>query len=329
MLIVTNRNIIASNFNDDGVGDARAFGDGVNAKGPNEVRLAHANKVDENWQVRLVDEPPDLRDDTLPSRHEFRALRDKLIAGGRHCVLFVHGFNQSFEDNLEKSLFMERQYAVDVIAFSWPSNSGGLVLSEYRHAKRTAMASTGALDSTLEKIAQHMRTPFDQAALEACGVRFSLIAFSLGNFLFENYVRGSLHDGEPRLFDNVVLCQPDVDSRGHEDWVDRIGVGKRTYVTINENDKVLGWAETVSGRDRLGRSALKLNAAAATYFDFTDGEGVGDTHGVFYKKTNPHVSGFFSTVLNGRRGETSPGFEYDKGRNCYHFTSSSLSDEAV
>lgn len=44
MLIVTNRNIVRSNFKN-GVGNERAFGDEVNSKGPNEVRLAHAENV--------------------------------------------------------------------------------------------------------------------------------------------------------------------------------------------------------------------------------------------------------------------------------------------
>ena len=316
MLIVTNRNINLSNFKD-GVGDAGAFGDTVNAKGPNEIRLAHAEKVNGNWEVRLVEEPETLLEDNLPSRTEFNALRKSLAEKNRNCLFFVHGFNQSFDKNLEKSFLVQKMHDVAVVAFSWPSNPGGFVLDEYWHAKQTARASVGALDSALEKFGRYITTPFDEDSLAGCRVRISLITFSLGNFLLQNYVAGALYDTGARLFENVVLCQADVDSGGHGEWVDRINLGKRLYVTINEDDKILGWAERASGRDRLGRTARNLTSKRAVYFDFTDGQNIGDKHGLFYEETNPSVVGFFRTVLNGGRGEAVSGFEYDERRNCY------------
>lgn len=44
MLIVSNRKINNNNFRN-GVGEENAFGDTVNKKRPNEVRLAHAGQV--------------------------------------------------------------------------------------------------------------------------------------------------------------------------------------------------------------------------------------------------------------------------------------------
>jgi esterase/lipase superfamily enzyme len=101
MLIITNRNINKSNFQD-GMGDHQAFGDGINSKGPNEVRLATANKVDGRWQVELVTEPSVITKNNIPSQKQFLKIRDKLTSYKKNCVFFVHGFNQSFEKNLEK-----------------------------------------------------------------------------------------------------------------------------------------------------------------------------------------------------------------------------------
>ena len=158
MLIVTNRNINKSNFKD-GVGDHKAFGDGVNSKGPNEVRLAKANKVDGKWRVELIKEPSVITENNITSYKQFLKIRDKLISEKKNCVFFVHGFNQSFKKNLEKSLALEKEHDVEVIAFSWPSNPGGFKTKEYRHAKRTARASMGALDSTLEKLGKYLKEP--------------------------------------------------------------------------------------------------------------------------------------------------------------------------
>lgn len=319
MLIVTNRNIREGNLDEDGVGDQNAFGDGVNAKGPNEVRLAYATKTDDKWRVEVVQEEEPLTNKNIPSRDVFGKFRKKLIEEEKNCVFFVHGFNQSFEKNIEKALKMEKKHKVEVVAFSWPSNPGGFKTREYRVAKRTARASVGALDSVLEKLGWYLKKPFNKDELKDCKTKFSLLTYSLGNYLFRNYVIDSIYESETRVFDNVILCQADVDNENHAQWVDKIEAGKRVYVTINENDWVLKWSDANFQKDRLGRTARNLNSTKALYFDFTDGEGVDETHGVFYKDTNPVVEQFFTTVLGGGKGETTKGMVYDKRKNAYTF----------
>lgn len=318
MLIVTNRKINKKNFKN-GIGNEKAFSDKVNKKGPNEVRLAHVQKIDGEWEVRLVDEPSVLKPETLPSKVEFEKLRDRLIAKKRNCVFFVHGFNQSFKKNIEKSLALEKEHDVEVVAFSWPSNPGGFKTKEYRQAKRNSRVSVGALDATLEKLGSYLKEPFNREALINCDVKFTLLTYSLGNYLFQNYVVDSVYEDETRIFDNIVLCQADVDSPGHEKWVDLIEAGKKVYITINENDWVLKWSDANFQKDRLGRTAENLISTKATYFDFTDGDGVGKTHGLFYKETNPVVKEFFSAVLNGKKGENISGLTYDSRTNSYQF----------
>lgn len=318
MLIITNRNIKKSNFKN-GVGDHEAFGDEVNAKGPNEVRLAHAEKVEGAWQVRLVKEPSRITDNNIPSKKVFSEIRDNLTSTGKNCVFFVHGFNQNFEKNLEKSLALETEHGVEVVVFSWPSNPGGVKTKEYRRAKRNAQASVGALDATLEKLGAYLKEPFNKEALQACDTKFTLMTYSLGNFLFQNYVVNSIYEDETRIFENVILCQADVDNKGHSQWVEQIEAGKRVYITINENDWVLKWSDANFQKDRLGRTVRGLTASNASYFDFTDGPGVGKTHGLFYKETNDVVKTFFTTVLNGGRGELTEGLTFDPQINGYRF----------
>lgn len=323
MLIVTNRKINESNFVN-GVGDHNAFGDKVNVKGPNEVRLAHAEKVDKKWRVRLVDEPEEITNDNIPSRKIFDETKERLVKEKKNCVFFVHGFDQSFQKNLDKAWEIEKAYEVEVIAFSWSSNPGGLPLpiighiAEYRRAQRIAEASVGALDATLEKLGAYLKELSNKEVLEKCGVKFTFMAHSLGNFLFENYVRNVKYEGETNIFDNVVLCQADVDNKGHAEWADQIKAGKRVYVTINEDDWALRWSDKIQV-DRLGNTAKNLNSSNALYFDFTDGEGVDDTHELFYKKTNSVVEKFFNEVLNGRRGENKISMVFDSQKNAYRF----------
>lgn len=206
-----------------------------------------------------------------------------------------------------------------MVAFSWPSNPGGFKTKEYRHAKRIAMSSVGALDATLEKIGGYLKEPFNRKALESCDVKFSFMTYSLGNFLFQNYVRDASYEAETNVFENVILCQAGVDNPGHEGWVDQIETGKRVYVTINENDWVLKWSDANFQKARLGRLAEGLKSTKAHYFDFTDGPNVGRTHGVFYEETNDVVKDFFTEVLNGRRGDSVKGLHYDPRSNSFRF----------
>ena len=166
MLIITNRNIYRSNFRN-GTGNHKAFGDSFNRKGANEVRLAYAAKVNGEWQIELVKEPPRINAKNIPSKKIFDQLTDKLTTQKKNCVFFVHGFNQSFEKNLEKAYAMEKEHGVEVIAFSWPSNPGGFKTKEYRTAKRNAIASVGALDATLEKLGKYLKKPFNKNGLQA------------------------------------------------------------------------------------------------------------------------------------------------------------------
>jgi hypothetical protein len=92
-----------------------------------------------------------------------------------------------------------------------------LQTKEYRTAKRNAQASVGALDATLENLGRYLKEPFNRDALLACEVKFSFLTYSLGNYLFKNYVTDARYEDETRLFENVILCQADVDNRNHED----------------------------------------------------------------------------------------------------------------
>ena len=318
MLIVTNRKINENKFIC-GIGNEESFSECLNAKGSNEVRLAHANKIDGKWEVKLVEEPAAITKENIPSKGEFDRFRMELIRNRRNCVFFVHGFNQSFRKNIEKALMIEKIYNVEVIAFSWPSNPGGFKFQEYRYAKRASIASNVALDSTLEKLGKYLKEPFSHTALQNCNIKFSLMAHSMGNYLLQNYVSNSMYESETQIFDNVILCQADVDSEGHAHWVDMIEPGKRIYITINENDWALKWSDLNFQKARLGRTARDLNSTKAIYFDFTDGPNIESTHGIFYKDTNSVVKSFFEAVLNGKPGENIEGMKYNHKKNAYSF----------
>jgi hypothetical protein len=312
MLVATNRCLVPAHIQGD-QGNEHAFGEYLNEMGANELRFAHAHKTAAGWQLAIVPEPPVLTPENLPSRQIFNDLADQCSAAGRHVLFYVHGFNKPFAETLEQGWLLQERYGVEVVLFSWPSNTGGFVLGEYRKARRVAQASFGALDALLERYGRYMNerlTHSSEAALKACRSTTNLMAHSLGNYLLEHYVLSAAYQAESRLFANVVLSQADVNSLDHPKWVDRMAVAQRVYVTINENDKVLGWSEALNP-PRLGRTLANLAARQATYMDFTALRGVRTKHQLWGEVNSAIARSFFDLVFKGGRGERAPGFAFD------------------
>lgn len=314
IIVVSNRNVNGR------VNDHTVFGDEANAKGLQELRIAVAkfDKSANHWRVKLLRENNrDLNAGNPPSRGLFKRILGKVKKGSLapNWVMFVHGFDQSFLDNLTKCREIERIYGVNVLAFSWPSNQGGFITDEYKKARAAARGSTNAFDRMMEKLQLYLGDlPFDAT----CRLRLNLMTYSMGTYVLENFVRAPVFSGETNLFDNVVLTQADVDLEGHAEWVEKITNVRRVYVTINEDDSVLRWSECANA-PRLGNTARGLAAGNAVYFDFTDGRNVGSTHGIFYEtaKRNKVVRQIFQRALTGRRAEGAAGIERNPSTGAF------------
>ncbi len=303
--VVTNRDI---------VGDS--FGERTNACGIGEVRVATARVDDEGAvSIKILDESE--HDKTLPSEQLFAKYVKELRQSKQNAVLYVHGFNTSFEQSVRDAWDIHQTYNVGVVLFSWPSNPGGIFLREYKKARRAAEASSPAFDNLLEKLGLYLCKEIEKGIESEtdCEVSFNLMCFSQGNYLLQRFIESNHYEGETRLFANAILMQADVDSKGHERWATagaRYRAFRRLYVTINESDKILFLSEIVNA-DRLGSTVENLVSKGVRYLDFTDALdtlGVGRAHGFFKSsiKSMPIPDGsqvrlFFDSALNGRTPE--------------------------
>lgn len=314
IVVITNRDVHPEHE------DLRLFGEDLNNP-PEDLNLALAEHLpdDEGWRLELLTDPVTPNYTNPVSRKVFKqALREVRSDGsGGHWVLLVHGFNQSLEKNLKKCLEIQA-YGVNVATFSWPSNPGPHQLwkkgKEYRRARQNARRSALALERALEKLATYLNELTDGT----CPIHLTLVVHSLGNYLFENFVKGSDFSQETRVFSNIVLHQADADNRGHAQWVERVSGDTRVYVTINERDQVLGMSEKVNP-DRLGRTVRNLDADGVVYMDFTNGLHVGDSHRPWARPgtRNRAIGAFYNAVFRGQRGERAVGWVYDANCNAY------------
>ena len=310
LLIITNRKII-----DSAATDETLFGDQVNDKGACELRLAWAEKgAHGKWKLKLIPEPTQMKLDDVPSQAAFQEYNQLLRAKKKDCVFYIHGFNKTFEESLSQSHRIHKRYGVGVVTFSWPSNPGGWITDEYREAKAIALNSIVALDRAFEKLGTYMCQESD----EFCEISFNLLVHSLGNYMFEKFIRAPIFSRETRMFDNIVLNAADVNLESHEQWTDTLKYARRVYTTINEGDKILNLSEWVNP-DRLGNTARNLISDRVDYFDLSDGKNVDGKHQHFEvtAAVNTVVETFFRNVLHGRQGLPLSGTSFDREKNAF------------
>lgn len=130
------------------------------------------------------------------------AFRARLAATGRkHVLVFVHGFNNRFEDAVYRfaQIVHDSEAAVTPVLFTWPSRGKAVA---YVYDRESANFSRDALESVLQALA---REP---------GVsEVSVLAHSMGNWVALEALRQmAIRNGSvPAKIRNVMLASPDVD----------------------------------------------------------------------------------------------------------------------
>jgi esterase/lipase superfamily enzyme len=154
--------------------------------------------------------------DIQPGRFSQGAIND-LSNPGRNLLIFIHGFDNSFEDALTRAAFNREWFAASgikaadttVIAFSWPSLGKLISLpfpeADYRHDQTMAGQSglhIGSFFANLQPIIDSAR---------AKGNRVFLLAHSMGNWALQATVENwFVHgNGDAFLFDEALLAAAD------------------------------------------------------------------------------------------------------------------------
>lgn len=341
MFIITNRKIRS------GKRDFDLLGKTPNAKGPNELRIVEATRQGGQWrlealpdtltreQKRALDLP--LSKPAYASQYMAHKVLTRVREDKKNVLFFVHGFNNDVEAVIERAQGLEEHYGVEVVAFSWPANGGGVQgVASYKSDKRDARASTGAVYRAMAKargylddLNEHSLATIRAKAAEKfpnnyeqqhayvtklseqyCPFNISLLLHSMGCYLFKQIQSSSTFDAHHMLFDNVILAAADANNADHAHWVDRIACRRRVYITINEDDSALRVSRIKSGeeqRARLGHYLHRLDSQQAYYVDVTDAPQVGNSHAYFegdpVKRKTGSLYKFFHAALNGERAE--------------------------
>jgi esterase/lipase superfamily enzyme len=186
---------------------------------------------------------------------------------GRNLLVFIHGFDNSFENAITRAAFNQQWFAASglqdadttVVAFSWPSLGKLISLpfpdAAYRRDQTTAGQSGLHIMSFLANLEPII------AAARAKGNRVFLLAHSMGNWALQAAVESwfSHGNGDAMMFDEIVLAAADEVYNsfdflplGRLSALDRLG--RRISVYASEEDAVLKLSMAVNlGAKRLGQ----------------------------------------------------------------------------
>ena len=213
-----------------------------------------------------------------------------LSNSGRNLLVFIHGFDNTFDDAITRAAFNREFLAASgrpgtdttILAFSWPSL--GKIVSfpvldgDYRKDQKMATLSGVHLMSFFGQIEPLLRTT------RANGQRTYLLAHSMGNLALASMVENwFLHgNGNAELFDVSILaagdCGFDAFEEPHLTGLSGLSLlSHRISSYYSHEDKVLGLSQVVNGLQRLGQDGPKDHGdqtrfPTATYrtFDASD-----------------------------------------------------------
>lgn len=216
-----------------------------------------------------------------------------LSNAGRNLLVFIHGFDNAFEDGITRAAFNREFLAASkrpgtdttVLAFSWPS-LGKIVSSleldaAYRHDLKMATLSGIHLMSFFAQIQPLL------SLARAHGCRTYLLAHSLGNLALQSGVENWFLHGKrnAELFNVSILaagdCGFDAFAQPHLTGLDGLSLlTSRISMYYSREDEVLDLSRIVNGLPRLGQDgpidrANQTTFPIATYRMF-DATGIKD-----------------------------------------------------
>jgi esterase/lipase superfamily enzyme len=199
---------------------------------PDDGRFSLASVGLVDWRLASVEPAPQVGD-----------LLEQATSG-RNVLIYVHGFNQSFEDAALGAARLSDgiKFAGETMVFSWPSRAK---LLDYGYDRESAMWSRDALEQVIEGL---MASP-------TIG-RVSIVAHSIGTMLTMEALRqlyAKRGDTAADRIGAVVFASPDIDMDVFSSSVERIGplAGKITVITAT-NDRALAVSRWMNGTTRVG-----------------------------------------------------------------------------
>jgi esterase/lipase superfamily enzyme len=204
-------------------------------------------------------------------------LLEQIAGADGRVVIYVHGFNISFEKGCRRAAMLQRQLRLDgqLLLFSWPAD--GMVTSYVR--------DLADLEWSLLPL---------QAALTLLAERFGhhnvdMIGHSMGAKALIGALYGAGRETDKR-FGQMILVAPDVDSGLFvRDYHDLDDVVSRITIYVSENDRALRLSRRLNGHTRLGEPG--------NHTALLNGVDIVDVSALERKKTSGHLYHVYDQIV--------------------------------
>jgi esterase/lipase superfamily enzyme len=172
------------------------------------------------------------------------ALATDAAAKGGRALVFVHGFNTSFDEAVFRlgQIVHDSGYRGTPLLFTWASSGKAY---DYMYDRESATAARDALEATLRMVA-------------ASGAsRVDIIAHSMGSWITMEALRQMAIAGDSTLggkLGDVLLASPDIDVDVFKSQMARIGKPSSPYIVLlSKDDRALRMSTIIAGNQpRLG-----------------------------------------------------------------------------
>ncbi len=267
----------------------------------------------------------------LGSKHIFAELQTSMRKGV-DTLVFIHGYNVSFEQALETGAWIHKRYRtnLNVVVFSWPSDGKMTPILAYKRDRSDAVASAPAFARAMLKLKDFLidvrrkeKGKKRSKTQEGCGAKIHLMAHSMGNYVLRNGIQEAMrHERLPRLFDQIFLMAADEDDDSFEKQhklrpLPEFGNGVNIY--FNRGDTALVISDrTKNNPTRLGSQGPRepLNVPAnVTNIDASEIVSGFVEHSYFYE--DRRVVADVERVLRGQAHDRIPKRRYVASQNRY------------
>jgi esterase/lipase superfamily enzyme len=180
----------------------------------------------------------------LPKAAFLTQLQSAVLEAADHSALvFIHGYNVSFEDGARRTAQLSYDLGFDgaPILYSWPS----------ANSLRSYLADEATIDWTKRHLSSFLTDVASTTGAETVHV----IAHSMGNRALARILDGISLPVGPPLFKQVVLAAPDIDSGEFLQLAKAIQCkARRITLYASSNDKAIKLSKKVHAYPRAGES---------------------------------------------------------------------------
>jgi esterase/lipase superfamily enzyme len=179
---------------------------------------------------------------SLPKDEYLRLVKERLATSSRfkdHAVVFVHGFNTTFDHAVYRAaqLSYDLQFDGAPFVYSWPSK-GQFGLQDYGYDRGSA-----------EQAEPYFKEFLQMVTRETGAKSVSIIAHSMGNLVVLPVLRDLKNAAPPGVqISQIILAAPDVDRDRFENLAAEIkGFAKGTTLYVASNDWALELSKRLAG----------------------------------------------------------------------------------